>query len=454
MDKKLAKSDLAQEKKKQEKLRVVNFMKLNRLEKRTFLFLMLASFCHGFVMSSFQVQDVIAKKALHAFDWQITILVMLWPLSNLFSIWWGKILEHSAQLSKYYILTGLVGRLVLILMLWVTNVYQYLAILILVFSFNAFISPAQNTILQTNVSKQNRGNMFGYSASIITLVAVISSYVAGKLLDINEHWFRYFFSIVGVFGMLHAIFMSRIKIAKNHSPQKAFLSLREVMVKPIQRGLEVLKNNRDFAIFQRNYFIYGIAFMILLPAIPKYLVDYLHMDYSQTFLAKGILSQICILFLAPMAGSFFDKRNPADFTSLTYLIMSFYPLLLLISSYFLGASFVNLIVYLAFFIYSIAMSGIVISWNISSIYFAQDEDVSMYQSVHVTLTGLRGIIAPFGGLVIMELIGVKAVFGFSTILFLIASCLNLRLYNQMQKKDAKIPSRLIWTNFRKIFPFN
>ena len=81
-------------------------MQLNRIEKRTFFILMLAAFFNGFIISTFNLQDIIAKKALHAYDWQITILVMLWPLANLFSIWWGKILEHSHSLAKYYTTTA------------------------------------------------------------------------------------------------------------------------------------------------------------------------------------------------------------------------------------------------------------------------------------------------------------------------------------------------------------
>ena len=113
-------------------------MKLNQVEKRTFFLLVLAAFFNGFIFSSFQIQDIIAKKALHAYDWQITILVMLWPISNLLSIWWGKILEHSKSLSKFFVLTAFVGRLSLIFMLWVHNYYQYLVILIVIFSFSAF----------------------------------------------------------------------------------------------------------------------------------------------------------------------------------------------------------------------------------------------------------------------------------------------------------------------------
>jgi len=429
-------------------------MKLTELEKRTFSSLLVASIFYGFVMSSFQVQDIIAKKALHAFDWQVTILVMLWPLSNLFSIWWGKILEHSHSFSRYFIFAGIFGRLVLILMLWVTNYYQYLGLLILLFSFNAFFSPAQNSILQNNIGKQNRGYVFGYTASLVTLVSIVFSFIIGKLLDVNENWFRYFFALVGILGLFHSIVIARIKLKKDHVPEKAFLSLQEVVFKPILRTIEVLKKNKDFAIFQRNFFIYGIAFMILLPAIPKYLVETLGMDYSQTFLAKGILSQVGILILAPVAGRFFDKRNPAFFTALSFALLSLYPITLLVSLFHAGTSYVNYIVYLAFLIYSVAMSGIVISWNISSIQFAGEEDVSMYQSVHVTLTGLRGVFAPFLGLFIMKLIGVEAVFITAIFLFLFASFLSFKLYLRMDDVCWRCKYKQVVANFRKIFPFS
>jgi MFS family permease len=415
---------------------------------------MVASFFHGFVMSSFQVQDIIAKKALHVLDWQLTILVMLWPLSNLFSIWWGKILEHSHSLSRYFILAGIFGRLVLVLMLWVTNFYQYLGIVILLFSFNAFISPAQNSILQTNIQRQNRGNVFGYTASLVTLVSMIFSLVAGTLLDIDENWFRYFFALVGILGLLHSIVMARIKLKKTHVPEKAFLSWQEVFFKPITRMIEVFKRNKNFAIFQRNYFIYGISYMILLPAIPKYLVETLQMGYSQTFLAKGILSQAGILILAPIAGRIFDKKNPAFFAALSYAVLSLYPITLLVSLYHAGTVISHYIVYLAFLFYGVAMSGIVISWNISSIQFAGDEDVSMYQSVHVTLTGLRGVFAPFLGLFIMELLGIKAVFIVAIFLFLLASLLSFHLFIRMDDRSWKCTYNQVVVYFRKIFPFN
>ena len=431
-------------------------MQLNQTEKRTFFILMLAAFFNGFIISTFNLQDIIAKKALHAYDWQITILVMLWPLSNLFSIWWGKILEHSKSLSKFFILTGLIGRLCLILMLWVHNFYQYLVILVILFSFNALISPAQNSIYQLNISPKNRGLIFGYVSSLITLVAIFFSYAAGKILDINENWFRYIFLAVGILGCLSSFLMALIKINKESFKEKAFLTLKQVFIKPVLRTAEVLKNNKDFAIFQRNFFLYGIAFMMLLPAIPKYLVEYLQMDYSHTFLAKGIIAQIGILFLAPLAGKVHDRKNPAFFTTIVFGLLSLYPLTLLISSFMLGTSYVYYVVYFAFFIFSVGLSGMIIAWNISSIFFAGKEDVSMYQSVHVTLTGVRGIFAPFLGLLIMKTLGIRAVFIGATALFLVASVLSFKLYLKMCKKEVvfAIPAKHILYHFRKIFPFS
>lgn len=411
-------------------------MKLGYLEKRTFWMLMLASFFNGFVMGTFNIHDVVAKKTLLSLDWQITILVMLWPLSNLFSIWWGKALERSKSISKFFVLTAFIGRLVLVLMLWTHNYYSYLIIMILVFSFNSLLSPAQNSIYRNNISKENRGRLFGYTASLITLIAIIFSYSAGKLMDINEDWFRYIFTFVGIMGCISSLIMAFIKI-ENKKYNTAKVKLKEFILTPIRSTLDILQKDKDFAIFQRNYFIYGIGFMVILPAIPKFLVEYLKMDYSQTFMAKGIISQIGILLLAPIAGKIHDKKNPSFFTFLAFFTLGLYPLILLVSSYYIDSGFANYIVYFSYLIFGIGMSAIVISWNISSIFFAGENDVSMYQSVHVTLTGLRALVVPFIGYLLLRYFGVRVVFIVSFSMFWLASILSYFNYLRMCKIEFK-----------------
>ena len=428
-------------------------MKLGHIEKRTFWLLMLASFFNGFVFGTFNIQDVVAKKALLALDWQITILVMLWPLSNLFSIWWGKALERSKSISKFFVLTAFIGRLVLLFMLWTHSYYSYLIIMIFVFSFNSLLSPAQNSIYRNNISAENRGVLFGYTASLVTLIAIIFSYSAGKLMDINEDWFRYIFSVAGLMGCVSSLLMAMIKI-ENKKYNTAKLKFKQFFITPVMSTVNILKKDKDFAIFQRNFFIYGIGFMIILPAIPKFLVEYLKMDYSQTFMAKGIISQLGILFLSPIAGWIHDKKNPSFFTFIAFFTLGCYPLILLISSFLIGSGIENYVVYFAYLIFGIGMSGIVISWNMSSIFFAGDDDVSMYQSVHVTLTGLRALIVPFIGYFILKYLGVKVVFIISISMFWLASILSYLDYLRICKSGLVYSAKFdrIVKYFRRIVP--
>ena len=429
-------------------------MKLNNIEKKTFTLLLQVAFFTGFINSASHLQDIIAKKTLHAPDWQITLLVMLWPISNLFSICWGKILEQSKTIAKYLIISGLVGRLVLILMLWVNNYYDYLLILVVFFSFNGLIIPATNSIYQINIRPVNRGIMFGYTASLTTLITLIVSYIVGRILDSNESLFRVFFAIVGILGCYCSFLLAWIKIEKkNFVHQK--IDWSKLFLSPIKRTFEVLKKNRDFAIFQRNFFIYGIGFLIITPIIPKYLVEILKLSYTYSFVGKVVIAQIPIMILAPIAGKVFDKQNPAHFSSFVFAMLSLYPLLLLFSSFFIGSNAAIYLTYIAFFLYGIAMSGILISWSIGSMYFAGDEDAAMYQSVHVTLTGVRGLIVPGIGFVIMKLFGLRAVFITSICFLLTASFLSFRLYLSMDKKKIRFDEKAkkLLLNFRKLFPF-
>lgn len=427
-------------------------MKLTGLEKRTFLLLMVVAFFNGFVSSAFQIQEIIAKKALLALDWQITLLVMLWPLSNILSIWWGKLLEHSRSVSKYFILVGFAGRLCLIMMLWVKGFYGFLAIMMVVFSFNALISPAQNSIYKNNVRKENRGKLFGYISSLTTLSMIIASYSFGRILDINEDWYRYIFLGVGLAGFVSSMFMASIKSEKPFNSNK--IKVKEVFFQPIHSFFDVMKKNKHFAQFQLGFFLYGIGFMVMLPAIPKYLVEYLQMDYSQTFMGKAIISQLGILLLAPWAGNIHDKINPAKFTALTFFALALYPTIMLVSSYFVGSAWANYIAYLAFFVFGIAMSGVVISWNISSIFFAGDDDVSLYQGVHVTLTGLRGLFAPVLGFLVLRFLGVRTVFMLSITMLIIGALVCLHLYFKMKNDDFRISQMQLFRYFRKIFPLS
>ena len=99
----------------------MNLSKLSPIEKSTAGLLLMAAIFNGVVSSLSQTQDIIARKALHAADWQLMLMMMIWPVTNFFSIWWGRLFEKSCHKSSYFIAVGIFGRLTLIYAIWLTT---------------------------------------------------------------------------------------------------------------------------------------------------------------------------------------------------------------------------------------------------------------------------------------------------------------------------------------------
>ncbi|GAB1366923.1 hypothetical protein MASR1M36_17940 [Candidatus Cloacimonadaceae bacterium] len=382
------------------------------VEYRSTVLLLIAALFNGVVQSLGQTQDIIARKALHALDWQLMVMTMIWPISNLFSIWWGRVFEQSCHKSRYFILAGIVGRLVLIYALWLSTMNEYLVLLGLVFGANSLLIPAQNSIFQKNIDSSRRAKVFGYTLSLGMLVSILFTYAAGRLLDIHEASFRWILLITGLCGFMSCAVLSLIRIqepiGRKDCPKTDW---RKQILEPITGTFKLLKRNKAFAAFERSFSIYGMGFIMMQPIIPIYLVDKLQLSYTNNFLAKGVLSQVGLLLLSPILGKLHDNMHPFKFISRSFALLMVFPLLIVLSSLWTGGSiWPVVIVFVAYFIFGIAMSAVNVAWNMSSIFFAGKEDASIYQSVHVTMTGIRGLIAPVLGFTLLKLFGLTAVF--------------------------------------------
>lgn len=390
----------------------MRFKTLSPLERQTAILLLWAALFNGVVSSLSQTQDIIARKALLAADWQLMIMMMIWPISNFFSIWWGRVFEKSCHQSRYFIVVGIFGRLSLVYGIWVTTMNEYLVLLTMMFAFNSLLIPAQNSIYQKNIDFSRRAKIYGYTISLGMLISIAFTFMAGRILDNHEELFRVIMAVTGICGLISCVLLSLIKIQKTEiecEPSK--LNLREMMLDPIRRTLKLLKENKQFAAFERSYSIYGMGFIMMTPIIPIYLVDVLRLSYTTNFLAKGVISQIGLLLLSPYIGKIHDRMHPFKFISMAFATLFIYPVLIIISSRFVDVPAVSVVlVFLAYLVFGIAMAAVNISWNMSSIYFAGKEDAAMYQSVHVTMTGIRGVIAPGLGLLLMKFVGITAVF--------------------------------------------
>nr|HPI26061.1 MFS transporter [Candidatus Cloacimonadota bacterium] len=420
----------------------MKFRSLSPLERKTAGMLLIAALFNGVVQSLSQTQDIIARKALAAQDWQLMLMTMIWPISNFFSIWWGRFYEKSCHKSRYFFFAGVFGRLTLVYAIWLTTMNEYLVLLGLLFSANSILIPAQNSIYQKNIHHSRRAKVYGYTISLGMIVSVAVTFVAGRILDLHEEHFRWILVLTGLTGFISSVLLSLIKLDEpiGKTPCcKERIPLKNIVTDPIRRTLTLMKQNKAFAAFERDFSIYGMGYIMMQPIIPIYMVDKLQLSYTNNFLAKGILSQVGMLVLSPLIGKLHDRLHPFRFIAASFALLMVFPILFVLSSLWAGESVVAvIIVFIAYTIFGIAMAGVNLSWNMSSIFFAGKEDASMYQSVHVTMTGIRGLIAPVLGFSLLKILGINSVFYVAAGFLGLASIMSMRDYLRFKHRVTDI----------------
>jgi MFS family permease len=214
-----------------------------------------------------------------------------------------------------------------------------------------------------------------------------------------------------------------------------------VFVKPVIGFLELLRSDRDFARFENFFFMYGVAFMILAPVVPSYMVDVAGMRFEETQLAEGVLFQLGGLLLPSLWGKLMDRTGPYKLCGIVFAILSLYPLLLLATPAWqaLGIPLV-MAVYIAKAVFGAGMAGLNVAWNLAPISFAGKADSGMYTGAHVTLTGIRAMLAPFIGALVLKHFGYNWVFVLGACVFLIASSGMWWLYRTKQREAAVAPA--------------
>ncbi len=400
-------------------------LKLNRLERETFKYHAVYSLLNGIMYGGLWLQEIISRKTLHSSNLVITFISMVWPVANLFSIYWGNFIEGRQDRKNLFVLAAFLGRLSLLTVFFVKTGVHLLILLIFVYSFNAFIIPVQNSIFQENYREEKRGILFGLSIAINTFGIIISSITIGKLLDLNEYLFRPIYAICGISGFFSVLLLSKIPIRVK--PKKERAGKVHPLIKPIVETIREFKENRDFFIYEIAFMIYGMGFLMVIPIIPQFLVDKLNMTYTQISFARLFIGQVFMMILLPFAGFYFTKINPVPYTSLSFFILGLYPLLLSLSI-FQRILDPKMFVYISYMVYSIGMAGVNTVWFLGSIYFAGDRDAAVLQSVHVTMTGIRGLFAPPLGYFIMTRFSDIITFITSSAFFIFASVILLGLH--------------------------
>ena len=118
--------------------------------------------------------------------------------------------------------------------------------------------------------------------------------------------------------------------------------------------------------------------------------------------ASGVAAEIGRL----RPGLLFDRLKAIRAAGLAFITLALFPI-----SLYLAWSFTSQpLAYVAFVFYGVAMAGVWQAWNLGAMHFTGDKEAAPFQVVHLTAVGIRGLIAPWIGLGLFELLGFGGVY--------------------------------------------
>lgn len=418
------------------KIERYNSWEEKQLERKTFRLHLISQFFNGISLGILLLQDVILKKSLEATNFEVTVLIFMTSIAFLFSIYGAEIINRSNRPGLTAFLMGSTGKLFLFLIpLFDTPVIFIFSIAVMSI-IDSLLLPAWNIVYKHNYTDGKRSSLYSYASSLSTAVLLLTTTAFGYFLDLNHGLYKIFFPVSAILGILMYFnlmkmlnfFFNKENVTVERSFRMDFRLLKDILILPIRNSIRILKTNRRFLVFEINFFVYGMAFMISSPAIPVFLVDGLNLAYTPISFAKGLIFHTALIMFTPISGKILGVNNPTKFSGYMFLLLIFFPLILIAAKYFPLWGIYNSpteILYASFFLFGTAMSGVTIAWNLSSIYYAPHNEVSNYQGVHVTLTGVRGLFSPILGYIIMQMFSPEAALIIASILFGTAGFLML-----------------------------
>ncbi|MBM3328209.1 MAG: MFS transporter [Calditrichaeota bacterium] len=374
--------------------------------------------------------EVIARKSLGASALEVTALTMIAPLGAASSLWWARLMQGRSQ-GKFILLFGSLGALSVASGMFLSGVGHLLAIWLLYHLFiQALFGQAENRVLQQHTDPRRTGRVYGLAQSLAMGIAGILAFGAGIYMDRVDTGYRHIFLPMALI-LFGAVYLLGTIPTRRASGDRVELGGR-LAYRPVAQMIELLTKRPDFLRFETAFMLYGIAFMMILPVVPLYLVDDLELTYRQIGTAQGAVMKTAMILAIPVCGRFFDRSTPHRMGTLTFWLLATYPLLLLSALLFTGTLRL-MAIHTAFAVFGIAMSGVVVLWNLSSIRFSGGEDSNIYQSVHVAATSIRGSFAPLLGLASMSLFGRPVTLAISSALWMLAGLMMI----WMRRLDLK-----------------
>ncbi len=398
---------------------------LNPDERRAFVLHMVYSIIEGIILGILALNEFVLIKSLKGSDFQIGILFQFTSVLLIFSILFNEWIKRTADKAKLIRIVAWVTRLPLFVLIFFpktvdeiagNSIYGslFLLLFLLFYLANPIIYPIINLLLKNNYRHEHFGPLYSYATGVNKLVMLGATFLFGLWLDANPYIFIYVYPFMAGLGIVSVYVLAAIPYQQhdldNSERQGIWISVRD----SLKNMLRIFRENKPYRDFETGFALYGFAWMTTVAVITIYFEKGLHLSYSSVAFYKNAYNLLSILMF-PFFGKLIGTIDPRKFGVYTFLSLFLYFLFLMLTQVFpgntviLGVTIYYTLIpaYLSHAVFAAAMG---LLWYIGSAYFSKNQEAAEYQSIHLTMTGIRALYGPLLGVLLYRWFGLTSTF--------------------------------------------
>jgi hypothetical protein len=279
----------------------------------------------------------------------------------------------------------------------------------------------RSSIWQVNYPDTHRGRIIGRLQTIRFLVVPVSGAAVAAVFDANPNHYRWVYPGMALLGVLSLVPLRRFRIRRERREIREY---RQHLACAAERGEprtglwtgikeagSILRHDHAYRRYMAAQFTLGAANFFTDPVLLVIVTADLGIDYLPANLIMAIIPGICSWLAIRFWAPYFDRVGVLHFRVVNCAVWVVAYTCVAVAMLVIGTSGQTLfwlampILILARILKGVAHGGGIIAWSIGHLHFARKNQVDLYMSIHVALTGIRALSMPFLGLLANNLFG-------------------------------------------------
>jgi MFS family permease len=390
---------------------------------------------------------VVAVVGVGASPLELTILVSAFPVGAFLGPLWAY-LGHRWGMKALVTRMALCANLPLLLLFWVGDPVLFTVLITISQLLNSAMRMGQSSLYGVLYPRPLRGRVLGRLTFWTYLTMVPSLLLTGWLLTKSHEAYRVLYPLAGLCGLVGCWYYRQLLLPRGTVPAGPFAaSLRAGERRPapavavggaggfggrVREVERVLAQDRNWVLFQAAFFLSGSAFFMSTHVVLVLVRDRFPFSPFELALWMSVVPQLLLAAGSPIWGRVLDRLGIVYCRLLIGLLMTAY-----LASYFVGVlAGLPLLIVLGSVLQGASNGGGQVTWFLASTWFApRPEDVPLYNGIHFVLNGIRGLVLPWVGAILLVLVGSWSVLA-AALVSLASVPLTLRLLRSYQESPV------------------